>query len=670
MGFLQGQPVPQFPYSDPGAWGPQQSDLTAAIQARIAAAAASGEPWVTLPPGLFYISQSLGIPVSNLGIRGAGMGRTILRWAPGVQMPTTGMLAPADLYGQEQNDILDLTLDANGQNTPAWQTNTAVLYLPSRSSARRIEICNRPTAPGTNPTWLILGEHHDTDILSCVLHDDVSVQVLPAALGAAGAKVVAVASTAGILQNAYCVVDPSVNAMVASAVQAGAQLVPLSAPSVNRYNNGAMAAWMRGIYAGQQLTIGSTAGGDLETVQVQSVDYIGGTITTTAALTKNHAKGAPVLYTGTTETCQVGAVVTNTSFAITTQLAHAGAVAILVLANCGDAVAVGNADPERVVERVRFVGNRGERLGLDLFGCASGNNSEISGNTQTQAVSGYTLTNSYGWRFLGNRADLSYAGVCPANSVCSGFFWLANGVAGSPYLDHVLADSQFIGGAWGIYAAPNAGIVFRNFNIRGVVCRSNGINGMLLSNLTAFAIVGNAVADANANNLANYAGGDVAGIMLNGTLSRGEIIGNDIDDSRGVAQMQCGIKSVATIAGHDVELAHNQISGTVAGHLKIQWGPANWPIVRDNPGFNPVGGAVGNTPPAAPVSGTHYQNTSGVDLTVSLTGGTVSNVTVYDSANANGTTVATATGCVFTLKAGAYFSVTWSAQPTAAYSGQ
>ena len=96
---------------------------------------------------------------------------------------------------------------------------------------------------------------------------------------------------------------------------------------------------------------------------------------------------------------------------------------------------------------------------------------------------------------------------------------------------------------------------------------------------------------------------------------------------------------------------------------------AGFQVCRDNLGYNPLMGAITGAPPTSPTSGTHYQNTTGHDLQVSITGGTVTTITVYDPTNTNGVTVGTATNASFIVPAGCYYSVTWTTRPTAAYAG-
>lgn len=657
------------------------SDDTTALQNNLAAAAALGYTWVEVPPGTGVMSAPLSPGQSDLSLAGAGLDGSRLMWKAGASFNQGGFWSPADAWNQERNHLQDLTLDPNGWNTPAWSANTTAAVLGSRSQFVRVGFCNRPTSSGTLPSWLVLCQAHDAAMLDCYLHDDIWVQVAPGtALGPAGAKTVSAASTTGIAVNGYAVVDPSVTAWLGTAVTAtGSQTVKIGTLRPHKWVNGGNNPAVQGLFVGQQVTFGSTAGGDLETIPLTAVDYVNGTVTATFGHT--HLLNAPVLYSGATETCQITAVVANTSFSITTQLAHSGQVAIVILPDVADAVAVGNPDSYRIASGFQFRGNTGVRLGLDLFGAASGNDGLIAHNAQYQAISGLTLTNSYRWRVVHNECDLSFAGLPPIQTaaiapIFCGFFWLANGAAGSPYTDHVVAGNTFNGGAFGIYAVPNGSIVLRGGVIADNVIDSPALCGIVIANADTINEHDNDIINHNAANATALpswlGGGTVTGVLMSGTQVNTSVHHDNIRDNRGTPQGQGGVRNAATNTAGTVLIEACNVQGIAGTNKAVQWASATAPpIVRGNLGFNPQMGAITNTPTTAPASGTtnKYQNLSGCDLEVTITGGTVSNVTVYDTSNANGVTKATATGCVFLLPAYASYSVTYTVAPTVAYSG-
>ena len=69
------------------------------------------------------------------------------------------------------------------------------------------------------------------------------------------------------------------------------------------------------------------------------------------------------------------------------------------------------------------------------------------------------------------------------------------------------------------------------------------------------------------------------------------------------------------------------------------------------------------TAPAIPASGTVIPNTTGWYLDVSLTGGTVSNVTVTTQTGSTAT-VATSSPCSFAVPPGGSYTITYSVVPT------
>jgi hypothetical protein len=143
-------------------------------------------------------------------------------------------------------------------------------------------------------------------------------------------------------------------------------------------------------------------------------------------------------------------------------------------------------------------------------------------------------------------------------------------------------------------------------------------------------------------------------------LDGGEIVGSTAGNSQGV--LLFNLAQTVDISNYNLR---NAASGTGKAVDLINAVPR---LVKGCAGLVPTPGSLGAAPTAAPASGTHYQNLSSFDLLVALTGGTVSNVTLYDATNANGVTVATATGCTFLLPAMCYYAATWTTTgPTAAY---
>lgn len=196
----------------------------------------------------------------------------------------------------------------------------------------------------------------------------------------------------------------------------------------------------------------------------------------------------------------------------------------------------------------------------------------------------------------------------------------------------------------------------------------NGRSGILIYGVRDFVVALNIIRQNSTAGAGTYYAVEMQNFGTPGSPinTGGKIALNDISDSQGTPTQT----SIVRLAQYDViDISSNIIQNATTVVSIDGTGPNGQYTERGNTGRNPLGGAVTGTPTATPVSTTHYRNTTGSDLLVSLTGGTVSNVTVYDTGNANGVTVATATGCIFVLPAGAYYATTWTVQPTAAFYG-
>ncbi|WP_460427392.1 glycosyl hydrolase family 28-related protein, partial [Azotobacter armeniacus] len=128
---------------DFGAMGDGATDDTAAIQAAIDAAHASGGGTVYLPAGEYRISgggepSDGGLTIkSNVYLAGAGMGETVIKMVDGWGQDVTGMVRSA--YGEETSNfgMRDLTLDGNRDNTTGKVDGWFNGYIPGQNGADR-----------------------------------------------------------------------------------------------------------------------------------------------------------------------------------------------------------------------------------------------------------------------------------------------------------------------------------------------------------------------------------------------------------------------------------------------------------------------------------------------------------------------------------------------------
>ena len=121
---------------------------------------------------------------------------------------------------------------------------------------------------------------------------------------------------------------------------------------------------------------------------------------------------------------------------------------------------------------------------------------------------------------------------------------------------------------------------------------------------------------------------------------------------------------VITIAAGSSGTVFENCTGLVAGSITDSSGGKF--VVRNCPGYNPVGAAIPGTAFALPASGTAWTNETGVDGTLVVTGaGTVTDVVLQ------GVTVGSslAVGQSFFVPAGGTFTLTYSAAPTLVFVG-
>ncbi len=254
--------VKDAPY---GAAGDGISVDYTAIQAAITAAANAGGGVVWFPPGTYVINATLTVSASGVRLRGAGMGTSRILWAPGVQMPATGMYQATDFYGQVGNDVEDITFDLNGQNTPKMTHQTPAIWAGSRARFVRVMGVNRPgtAATGGQDNWYVFCGGHHTTFVDCSFGPDYSPSLVTAGSGmpsGTGSITIPVNSVGGITAFSRAIIDPSVNAWLGAGVSnvGSAQTVTPHVLHENPYPNGGQSTAMRGIIVGLPLIVGDT----------------------------------------------------------------------------------------------------------------------------------------------------------------------------------------------------------------------------------------------------------------------------------------------------------------------------------------------------------------------------------------------------------------------------
>src|SRR5258708_465713 len=136
--------------------------------------------------------------------------------------------------------------------------------------------------------------------------------------------------------------------------------------------------------------------------------------------------------------------------------------------------------------------------------------------------------------------------------------------------------------------------------------------------------------------------------------SNNTIIGNKFDNTNGaVHYTYCIAESGGPFSGNIIE-DNNLLSGTT-GYISQNATSTN--KIANNPGYNPVGFSV--TQPAVPASTVTATNNSGVDCTVYIAGGTITQITVGGT-----NTGLVATPATVRVPAGMTIAITYTGAPT------
>jgi hypothetical protein len=143
------------------------------------------------------------------------------------------------------------------------------------------------------------------------------------------------------------------------------------------------------------------------------------------------------------------------------------------------------------------------------------------------------------------------------------------------------------------------------------------------------------------------------GLTLGGGSAETHVVGGRFGDSPSVLGNNQGYGIFVNNGCDKTTIVGADVRGNVTGGI-ILGSPQTDLMIRDCPGYN-AAGPVSITVGASPFS---YTNTTGADVLVRVSGGTVSNISM------DGATIATATNGQFLVPAGATLVVTYSAAPT------
>jgi hypothetical protein len=163
------------------------TDATQGIQAALDTAGAAGGAVVCLAPGRYGISAPLALP-SNVELRGAGPGRTMLRLANNAR---TDMIVNADpVNGNTGITIRDLELNGNKDNNPRKAENPGAPQLQGtwdqagiqwvRVTRSRIENC---VVHDCAWNGIVMSGSRDIDLVGCRSDANGNVRVGPGAWG-------------------------------------------------------------------------------------------------------------------------------------------------------------------------------------------------------------------------------------------------------------------------------------------------------------------------------------------------------------------------------------------------------------------------------------------------------------------------------------------------------
>jgi hypothetical protein len=198
--------------------------------------------------------------------------------------------------------------------------------------------------------------------------------------------------------------------------------------------------------------------------------------------------------------------------------------------------------------------------------------------------------------------------------------------------------------AGGVVLVTTSGGQNQQIDLTNDVLSNNGGPGVLLNDTgtTGLKVLGSTLS-ANTN-----------GILINAAATNFDIIGNTIGASGEFAANSAYGLSIASSA-NDYVVSDNRILGNTSGQVIYGTIPASFKgRIVNNIGYNPIGNVAA---PSFPSSGTAIQNPLPYPVTVYLSGGTVTSVSIAGTAT-YGNAVA------YPLQPGQTIAVTYTGSPT------
>ena len=641
------------PYDPSGVIG-----SAATINKAIAAAAAAGRGDVDLGYGDYTLETLLNLSVgNNVRVWGHGKNATRLKLAPNGTYSAGVIVSSPLLTG---NSLQDFSLDCNGAGGAVIGSQKPIIVASSRSRIN-IELCNWVGTVGSGTGANISGTvgisvaGHDVDLSETYLHDTYRWQILTtSAIGASGATTAAVSSVTGLTYasgsngNQTLVIDPSVNAMTSTPLTSGTTptITPITDNDNPRPGTG-MTTGMTGIYVGQQLTLGS--GGTTEPVTVASITASG--FMPSAPLTNSYAAGAPISYTGATETVQLGAAPSGSTitFATATQLTHAGNVAIVAYAPTYDAIAVvGWTLGNLYAEDIRYLHGKAERLGEDAIGLAVGRRITVGDfHALDCSCGGFALTDHVSGDIHDFIINNTFNGQFPSSIASPGQIWSGIYVIGgsapatagtqpSSWDGLRIHHGEINGHSRGVVVAGTTANPIRDVDVDHVRLNGQGVEPIYLSGCKQVNVDHCKIRNPNSYSLANDTGLPVAGILVVGTstatVDDASFGDNDIVDDRGgsakmhAGYMLYGSSSAQSYATH-IRIRGGRVSGFTQAAAEFSQMQAGSYSIKDVDGYNPLSAP---TAPATTLTNTTWQqNTTGVDCFVQVTQSGVTGTHLY-----------------------------------------
>ena len=188
--------------------------------------------------------------------------------------------------------------------------------------------------------------------------------------------------------------------------------------------------------------------------------------------------------------------------------------------------------------------------------------------------------------------------------------------------------------------------------VAGNVCHANTENGMVVTASAASTIVQDVTIAGNVCTENSRGSTSYDGLHMGGHASglvRGVVVsGNRFGDRQGSKTQKYGMEVEATVTGLAIgnDFGENITAGVLNSSPTF--------VLKDNPGYNPVG-VLG--PPAVPATTVAYTNAYGVDAQVFIAGGTVTVIKI-------GSFTTGLTSGMFVVPAGQTITITYSSVPT------